>query len=69
MIDPHDLEQVIVNLVINARDALPAGGAIHLEVARESVAAADGATDPVAPGEYVRLRVRDNGVGMTPEVQ
>ena len=69
MIDPHDLEQVNVNLVINARDALPAGGGIHVEVARESVAAADGATDPVAPGEYVRLRVRDNGIGMTPEVQ
>jgi PAS domain S-box-containing protein len=69
MIDPHDLEQVIVNLVINARDALPAGGAIHLEVARESIAAAPGATDPIAPGEYVRLRVRDNGIGMTPEVQ
>jgi signal transduction histidine kinase len=70
VIDPHDLEQVVLNLVINARDALPAGGAIHIDVARESVTAApSGAPDlPVTPGAYARVRVRDNGTGMTPEV-
>jgi len=71
VIDPHDLEQVVLNLVINARDALPAGGAIHIDVARESVTAAPGGSPdlPVAPGAYARVRVRDNGTGMTPDVQ
>jgi two-component system cell cycle sensor histidine kinase/response regulator CckA len=70
MIDPHDLEQVIFNLVINARDALPDGGTIHVDVARERVDATNSPADPaVTPGDYVRLRVRDNGIGMTPDVQ
>ena len=55
MIDVSDLEQVIINLAINARDALPDGGAIQIETARS-----DG---------LVCLRVRDNGAGMTPDVQ
>jgi two-component system, cell cycle sensor histidine kinase and response regulator CckA len=55
-IDPVQLEQVILNLVLNARDALPAGGQIRLEVARE-------------PGEFVRLRVIDTGVGLSPEAR
>jgi two-component system, cell cycle sensor histidine kinase and response regulator CckA len=70
LIDPHDLEQVILNLVINARDALPMGGTIQVEVARESVDAHAGITgSTVTAGEYICLRVRDNGVGMTPSVQ
>jgi nitrogen-specific signal transduction histidine kinase len=69
VIDPHDLEQIIVNLVINARDALPSGGNIHIEADRETVDAANTPGDPVTPGEYVRLRVRDNGIGMTSDVQ
>jgi two-component system, cell cycle sensor histidine kinase and response regulator CckA len=70
MIDPHDLEQVIFNLVINARDALPSGGAIHIDVGRERIDAANPSLDPAAaPGEYLRLRVRDNGIGMAPDVQ
>jgi len=55
-IDPIQLEQVILNLVLNARDALPAGGQIRLEVSRVS-------------DSYVRLRVVDTGVGMTPEAR
>jgi two-component system cell cycle sensor histidine kinase/response regulator CckA len=70
MIDPHDLEQVIFNLVINARDALPDGGAIHVDAGRERIDAANTSLDPsMAPGEYLRLRVRDNGTGMAPDVQ
>ena len=46
MIDPYDLEQVIFNLVINARDALPDGGTIHVDVARERVDAANSPADP-----------------------
>jgi two-component system, cell cycle sensor histidine kinase and response regulator CckA len=69
MIDSHDVEQVILNLVINARDALPMGGTIHVDVARERIDASHSPEPSVAPGEYVRLRVRDNGIGMTPDVQ
>jgi signal transduction histidine kinase len=70
VIDPYDLEQVIINLVINARDAMPHGGAIHISLDTETVAAAHGPDDhPVTAGRYVRLRVRDNGVGMSEDVQ
>ena len=63
-IDPHDLEQVILNLVINARDALPIGGAIDIDVRRHTIDEKD-----IAPGEYVCLKIHDNGMGMTPEVR
>src|SRR4029453_19635466 len=54
---------------LNARDALRYGGAIHVDVARQTVDAASKPADStVAPGDYVCLRVRDNGTGMTPEV-
>ena len=70
MIDPYDLEQVVFNLVINARDALPEGGAIQVDVARTQVDATNSPADAaVTPGEFVRLRVRDNGTGMSPDVQ
>jgi signal transduction histidine kinase/CheY-like chemotaxis protein len=70
LIDPHDLEQVLFNLVINARDALPEGGEIVVETSVETVRGGDARRDPIAqPGEYVCLRVRDNGVGMSPDVQ
>ena len=69
IVDPYDLEQVILNLVVNARDALPSGGTVYVDVTRETVIAAT-PPDPAMPGgDYLRLRVRDNGVGMTPEVQ
>jgi len=69
-IDPTQLEQVILNLVLNARDALPSGGSISLEVARARLSARDVPPDQLAhTGEYVRLRVVDNGVGIAPEVK
>jgi len=69
-IDPYDIEQVVLNLVINARDAMPHGGAIHISLDTERIAEAHGQDDhPVTAGTYVRLRVRDNGVGMGADVQ
>ena len=69
LIDPDDFEQVLFNLVINARDALPDGGHIGIDIARQWLGAGDLQDPALQAGEYVRLRVRDNGIGMTPDVQ
>ncbi len=63
--DPGQLEQVLSNLVINARDAMPGGG--HLEVRLEPVEIEPDAGLPIAPGSYVRIAVRDEGVGIAAE--
>lgn len=60
--DPAMLEQVIVNLVINARDAMPAGGA--LTILTRNLSPADSAADASERGPRVELAVRDMGVGM-----
>ncbi|MFT3924499.1 MAG: response regulator [Myxococcales bacterium] len=67
-IDPATLEQVVVNLVINARDAMPTGGVVTLET--ENVAPQSSLTERAsAPSHYVRINVRDTGVGMGPTTQ
>jgi two-component system cell cycle sensor histidine kinase/response regulator CckA len=67
-IDPGQWSQVLMNLAINARDAMPRGG--HLEIATETVEVADNAGHPgVTAGQYVSLSVADNGLGMSPEVR
>ena len=69
-IDPAQIEQAILNLVLNARDALPAGGEIRLEVSLVRRSQVD--TPPELAwhaGDLVRLRVVDDGVGMSPEAR
>lgn len=62
--DPVQLDRAVVNLLVNARDAMPAGGRIEISATCEVV----DADDPVlAPGAYVRLSVADQGEGMDPE--
>jgi len=66
--DPAQIQQVILNLAINARDAMPEGGVLSIETANVVLGEADVQSHPdLSPGEYVRLSVRDTGVGMEPE--
>ena len=59
--DPGQLHQVVMNLVVNARDAMPSGGAITIETANSDV---DENDDAIEPGRYVTLTVRDTGQGI-----
>jgi PAS domain S-box-containing protein len=69
-IDPTQIEQAILNLVLNARDALPGGGEIRLEVSLVRRSQVDAPPDLVwHGGDLVRLRVADNGVGLSPEAR
>jgi signal transduction histidine kinase/ActR/RegA family two-component response regulator len=68
--DPGQLEQVIINLATNARDAMPAGGRLTIETEAVEVAAADPTlVPPLRPGPHVVLSVRDTGVGMDAETR
>ena len=69
-IDPHQIEQAILNLVLNSRDALPMGGAIQVEIAHVTLSPDEmPAERRNAAGSYVRLRVIDNGTGITEDVR
>jgi nitrogen-specific signal transduction histidine kinase/CheY-like chemotaxis protein len=68
-VDPAQVEQAIINLVLNARDALPAGGWIRLDVARLAASDVAPPADAGVADAYVRLRVSDNGVGISPGVR
>jgi two-component system cell cycle sensor histidine kinase/response regulator CckA len=67
--DPTQIQQVLMNLAANARDAMPDGGKLTIEVANCEMK--QGGCEPadVAPGHYVTLTVTDTGAGMPPEIQ
>jgi signal transduction histidine kinase/CheY-like chemotaxis protein len=65
-VDPHQLENAIVNLAVNARDAMEGEGVVEVET--ENVTLAANQVGDVRAGEYVRIAVRDTGCGMSPEV-
>ena len=69
-VDPGQLEQVLLNLVANARDAMPSGGALRIRT-RNVTLGPDAARlgDGARPGDYVAVEVADDGIGMTPEVR
>jgi PAS domain S-box-containing protein len=67
--DPNELENALLNLCINARDAMPQGGQLAIGTEKLVLAAADLAGQAeVTPGEYVVIRVTDNGEGIPPDV-
>ena len=67
--DPGQLEQVLVNLAVNARDAMPNGGTITIKSYNAAVREGDAAPDHVPPGRYAVLQLSDTGVGMDAETQ
>jgi PAS domain S-box-containing protein len=68
--DPVQIEQVILNLALNARDAMPDGGTLTIDVASVRLGPTyAGIREPVTPGDYVMLSVSDDGEGMPHDVQ
>jgi two-component system cell cycle sensor histidine kinase/response regulator CckA len=68
--DPGQMEQVIMNLVVNARDAMPKGGVLTLGTADADVSEEESrGFGDLKPGRYVRLSVTDNGAGIAPEIR
>jgi signal transduction histidine kinase len=68
--DPNQLENAILNLAVNARDAMPGGGRLIIRTADVAFDEASATAPEAAPaGRYVMISVSDNGQGMTPEVR
>jgi PAS domain S-box-containing protein len=69
LVDPNQLENVLLNLVINARDAMEGGGGVTIALANVTIAPADQLAYPgIRPGEFVTIAVSDTGTGMPPDV-
>jgi two-component system, cell cycle sensor histidine kinase and response regulator CckA len=67
--DFAQFEQLVLNLVVNARDAMPRGGRVRIAAADVEISAPRSAELGLAPGPYLELTVSDNGAGMPPEVE
>jgi hypothetical protein len=69
LIDRTQLEQIVMNLILNARDAMAAGGTLTIASQIRGVSEAEASRHGVADGDYVELLLSDTGVGMAPEVR
>jgi PAS domain S-box-containing protein len=68
-LDPVELDQVIMNLAVNARDAMPDGGRLTFQTSNVTISSQQTAETGFTPGEYVLLKVRDTGCGMDAETK
>ncbi|HAF53697.1 MAG TPA: hybrid sensor histidine kinase/response regulator [Thauera sp.] len=68
LVDPHQLENAILNLAINARDAMPEGGELTIAVTLRQLDAALAGVVEVPPGDYVQIDISDTGKGIEPAV-
>ena len=66
--DPGQLQQVLINLVVNAKDTMPDGGVLEITTASTFVTPRNAQGLEIAAGEYIEIRVRDNGLGMSPGI-
>lgn len=66
--DPSALQSALLNLAINARDAMPEGGRLRFETHTSTISPDASATRKLSPGRYLSVRVSDTGTGMEPEV-
>jgi hypothetical protein len=69
VVDPGQIEQVVLNLAINARDAMPEGGTLSIDTTMREITEDQSSIMNVPIGRYACLRVGDTGVGMSPEVR
>jgi PAS domain S-box-containing protein len=67
--DPGQIEQIVLNLAINARDAMPSGGTLSIDTAATEILESETSVSGVPPGSYVRFRVGDTGMGMSEAVR
>jgi len=67
-IDPTQAELAIINVLLNARDAMPNGGTITIEAANRTIEGGDKGFGELEPGDYVMLTIADGGTGMSPEI-
>ncbi len=68
LVDPSQLENALLNLCINSRDAMPDGGRLVVETANRSLDERTASSEQMLPGQYVSISVSDDGTGMPPEV-
>ncbi len=68
LVDPNQLENALLNLCLNARDAMPDGGRLTIETANKWLDDRAARERDLAPGQYISVCVTDNGVGMAPDV-
>ncbi len=68
VVDANQLENVLLNLVVNARDAMPGGGCLTIETGNKHLDRHYAATNDISAGDYVVIAVTDNGGGMSPDV-
>src|SRR5690606_19335905 len=66
--DPSQVENALLNLVLNSRDAMPEGGTLSIQTANVVTDEHNGRVGDLAPGAYVMLAVTDTGTGMAPDV-